>query len=159
MGRGALGQQDKVWLWVSLEGCPRAGVHGWPWGESILEDSSTASPATVGGVGQTGRLQPKCTEKLPRAVPGVWLPASCVLDTAWFLGSPGPLPLGSGLVALCFSVVEKEEEVGSKGAGEFGSATPLQAAPLPPILGRFKKPISLLEWTTQLLAQLRTVSP
>lgn len=70
---------------VSFGGCPRQGSHGWPWGESILEDSLNPSPAAVGWCGQKREAATQMhRETCLGQSPGVWLPASCVLDTAQF---------------------------------------------------------------------------
>ena len=70
---------------VSFGGYPSQGCQGWPWDESILEDSLNSSPAAVGWCGQkreaaTQMHRQTCLGRFP----GVWLPAICVLDPAGF---------------------------------------------------------------------------
>lgn len=68
---GATGQD--VSPGVNFGGCPSQGSQGWPWDESILEDSLNSSPTAVGWCGQKGEAATQmhrqtCLGRSPRGL-------------------------------------------------------------------------------------------
>lgn len=115
----------------SFGGCPCRGSQGWPWDESILEDSLNSSPSCSGMVwSEAGGCHPNAQTDMLRAVPRGLASSQLCVGPSRVL-RPRTSSFGVRACGPVFSVVEKKES-GVQGRWRgWLQQLPLQATPLP----------------------------